>query len=80
MASDNFGRLICDVPGCGAVIPGMTGLIELQNLRKHMGKKHKQSWNMEEALEERVKIEQSPEKLSKRELNQADKEITKVIG
>lgn len=49
--------LKCTVPGCKKVIYAMTGLQELDKLRKHMRKAHLANWSMNEALENRVIME-----------------------
>lgn len=42
----------CPIEGCNAEINGMTGLMELDNLNKHMNRKHrkKKSLNVFEAM------------------------------
>lgn len=49
--------LKCTVPGCKKVIYAMTGLQELDKLRKHMRKAHLANWSMNETLENRVIME-----------------------
>jgi len=49
--------LRCTVPGCKKVIRAMTGLQELQKLRTHMRRAHLANWDMNEALENRVTME-----------------------
>jgi len=53
--------LRCQVPGCNRVIKGMTGLQELQNLIKHMGKEHLLRLDMNAALEWRARFEEQQE-------------------
>ena len=51
----------CTVKGCQGIIRGMTGLQELDNLRKHFRKAHKLALSMGEALEVRVDVEDGRE-------------------
>ena len=52
-------RLYCLVDGCRkrTHIRGMTGLQELENLRKHLAKAHQMRLDMSQALEVREKFE-----------------------
>lgn len=43
-------ELICPVEGCKTIIHGWTGLDELQNLRKHMARKHRRNVDTGDAL------------------------------
>lgn len=49
--------LKCTVPGCRAMIRGMTGLQELNRLDAHFRRIHGQALRGEQLLELRVKIE-----------------------
>lgn len=49
--------LKCTVPGCKKVIHAFTGFQELQKLQAHMSRAHRANWNMNEALENRVIME-----------------------
>ena len=51
----------CTVKGCRGVIRGMTGLQELDNLRKHFARVHKLALSPREALEVRVDVENGKE-------------------
>jgi len=53
---DDFG-LKCTVPGCKKVIFAFTGFQELQKLRQHMSRAHTARWSMNEALHNRVVME-----------------------
>lgn len=53
-ARDRFDNLKCQVPGCKAVIRALTGLQELEKLRKHMAKAHYAKKNLIEALKTRA--------------------------
>lgn len=55
--------LKCTVPGCKKVIHAMTGLQELEKLRQHMRKAHLARWDMNEALENRVIMEDKNKKV-----------------
>ena len=61
MARDRYDNLICPIPGCGHVVQALTGLQELTKLQQHMRKKHKTSWSMHDALENRASIESMPQ-------------------
>lgn len=50
--------LQCGVAGCGRAIRGMTGLQEIQNLRKHVSRKHKVGLDTSAALEWRTRFEE----------------------
>ena len=56
-ARDEFGDLICPVPGCHRVIRAMTGLQELVKFRIHMNRFHLTNWTMNDALANRHRIE-----------------------
>lgn len=47
---DRFDNLICPFPGCKSVIIALTGLQELDKLRKHFKRKHRKAMNLEDAL------------------------------
>lgn len=49
--------LKCTVPGCKKVIHAFTGLQELDKLRAHMRRAHLANWSMNEALENRITME-----------------------
>lgn len=51
----------CTVKGCRGTIRGMTGLQELDKLRKHFARKHKVALSMGEALEVRIDVEEGRE-------------------
>lgn len=53
--------LKCTVPGCKKVIYALTGLQELQKLQAHMRTAHLANWSMNEALENRVILENRQE-------------------
>jgi len=57
---DRFDGLVCHVPGCKKVIRALTGLQELMKLRQHMRRAHGANWDMNQALENRVVIENKP--------------------
>jgi len=54
--------LKCTVPGCKKVIVAWTGLQELMKLRQHMARAHRANWNMDQALNNRVIMENKNEK------------------
>lgn len=56
-ARDDFGGLRCRVPGCRHVVHAMTGLQELDKMRRHLERKHLAGLSMTEALELRAKWE-----------------------
>lgn len=49
--------LRCRVPGCKAIITGVTGLDEIMKLRQHFKRSHLSELTPSEALELRVKWE-----------------------
>lgn len=57
MARDEFDGLKCSIPGCKKIIRAMTGLQELEKLRKHVSRVHLMNWSMYETLENRVIME-----------------------
>jgi hypothetical protein len=56
-ARDNFGNLICHVPGCLVVITAPTGLVELQRLRAHFYRAHLSLISLTDALAIRAEWE-----------------------
>lgn len=47
---------------CGSAIPGLTGLVELQNLKSHMNRKHGLPIGTPEALALRIEYEDAQER------------------
>ncbi len=60
-ARDPFGGLRCRVPGCRVVIHAMTGLQEINKLRRHFTRAHLARLAMIDALELREKWERDAE-------------------